>query len=158
MSFDDTLTLANFSFVYFLQFYLLKFFWHFFNGGVWTPQTSPLATPLVNIQCVYCLLLTLNNVQEVPGTLTTWCKEYVSSLDVGIFWVDSECTFNIRNNVCLTFLVGCTCCTMKVVLSLLVYLRKVVSQWTYSASTVCFWPTIMYRKSQGLWLRQEGSL
>jgi len=37
MSFDDALTRANFSFVYFLQFYLLKFFWHFSMGGVWTP-------------------------------------------------------------------------------------------------------------------------
>jgi len=34
MSFDDALTRANFSFVYFLQFYLLKFFFTFFNGGV----------------------------------------------------------------------------------------------------------------------------
>jgi len=45
MSFDDTLTRANFSFVYLLQFYLLIFL-TFFNGGVWTPQTPPLATPL----------------------------------------------------------------------------------------------------------------
>jgi len=34
MSFDDALTRANFSFVYFLQFYLLKFFLHFSMGGL----------------------------------------------------------------------------------------------------------------------------
>jgi len=46
MSFDDTLTRANFSFVYFLQFYLLKFFLTFFNGRGLNPQTLPLAMPL----------------------------------------------------------------------------------------------------------------
>ena len=38
MSFDDTLTRANFSFVYFLQFYLLNFFWHFSMGGFEPPK------------------------------------------------------------------------------------------------------------------------
>jgi len=37
MSFDDALTRANFSFVYFLHFYLLIFL-TFFNGGL-NPQT-----------------------------------------------------------------------------------------------------------------------
>ena len=37
MSFDDALTRANFSFVNFLQFYLLKFFLTFFNGGLNPP-------------------------------------------------------------------------------------------------------------------------
>jgi len=34
MSFDDALTRANFSFVYFLEFYLLNFFCIFQWGGV----------------------------------------------------------------------------------------------------------------------------
>ena len=38
MSFDDALTRINFSFVYFLQFYLLKFFWHFSLGGFEPPK------------------------------------------------------------------------------------------------------------------------
>jgi len=33
-SFDDDITRANFSVVSFLQFYLLKIFLTFFNGGV----------------------------------------------------------------------------------------------------------------------------
>ena len=37
MSFDDALTRANFSFVYFLQFYLLNFL-TFFNGGFEPPK------------------------------------------------------------------------------------------------------------------------
>jgi len=45
MSFDDALTHANFSFVYFLQFHLLKFFLTFFNGG-FEPPNPPVATPL----------------------------------------------------------------------------------------------------------------
>ena len=43
MSFDDALTRANFSFMYFLQFYLLKFFLRFFNGEGLNPQTPPSA-------------------------------------------------------------------------------------------------------------------
>jgi len=46
MSFDDALTRANFSFVYFLQFCLLKFFGHFSMGGGLNPQIPPLATRL----------------------------------------------------------------------------------------------------------------
>jgi len=42
MSFDDALTRANFSFVYFLQFYLLKFFLTFFNGGGGLNPLNPL--------------------------------------------------------------------------------------------------------------------
>jgi len=45
LSFDDALTRANFSFVYFLQFYLL-IFWHFSMGGGFNPPNLPLATPL----------------------------------------------------------------------------------------------------------------
>jgi len=45
VSFDDALTRANFSFVYFLQFYLLKFF-DVFQWG-FEPPKPPLATPLV---------------------------------------------------------------------------------------------------------------
>ena len=48
MSFDDALTRANFSFVYFLQFYLLKFFDIFQWGGL-NPPNPPLATPLTEI-------------------------------------------------------------------------------------------------------------
>jgi len=44
ISFYDALTRANFSIVYFLQFYLLIFF-DIFQWGL-NPQTSPLATPL----------------------------------------------------------------------------------------------------------------
>jgi len=46
MSFDDALTHANFSFVYFLQFYLLIFF-DIFQWG-FEPPNPPLATPLVS--------------------------------------------------------------------------------------------------------------
>jgi len=46
MSFDDALTRANFSFVYFLQFYLLNFF-DIFQWGFEPPTPPPLATPLV---------------------------------------------------------------------------------------------------------------
>jgi len=45
MSFDDTLTRANFSFVYFLQFYLLIFF-DIFQWGDLNPPNPPLATPV----------------------------------------------------------------------------------------------------------------
>ena len=38
-SFDDALTRAKFSFVYFLQFYLLKFFDIFHWGGFEPPKT-----------------------------------------------------------------------------------------------------------------------
>ena len=44
MPFDDALIHANFSFMYFLQFYLLIFL-TFFNGG-FNPSSPPLATPL----------------------------------------------------------------------------------------------------------------
>jgi len=49
MSFYDALTRANFSFVYFLQFRLLKFFLTFFKGGGFEPPNSPLATPLTEM-------------------------------------------------------------------------------------------------------------
>ena len=45
MSFDDTLTRANFSFVYFLQFHLLIFF-DIFNGGGLNPPSPRLAMPV----------------------------------------------------------------------------------------------------------------
>jgi len=41
MSFDDALTRANFSFVYFLQFYLLKFF-DIFQWGFYFEPPNPL--------------------------------------------------------------------------------------------------------------------
>jgi len=44
-SFDDALTIANFSFVYFLQFYLLNYF-DIFKWGL-NPPNSPLATLLI---------------------------------------------------------------------------------------------------------------
>ena len=47
MSFDDALTRANFSFVYFLQFYLLKFF-DIFQWGEFEFPNPPLATPLTH--------------------------------------------------------------------------------------------------------------
>jgi len=48
IQFDEDLIRASFSFVYFLQFYLLNFL-TFFNGGL-NPQASPVATPL---SCCY---------------------------------------------------------------------------------------------------------
>ena len=41
MSFDDTLTRANFSFVYFLQLYLLIIFFDIFQWGGLNPQPPP---------------------------------------------------------------------------------------------------------------------
>ena len=53
MSFDDALTRANFSFVYFLQFYLLNFF-DIFQWGVGTPKPpSGNATACKAIQRVH---------------------------------------------------------------------------------------------------------
>ena len=51
MSFDDALTRANFSFAYFLKFYLVEFFDIFQWGGGLNPQTPTLATPLTQRIC-----------------------------------------------------------------------------------------------------------
>ena len=56
MSFDDTLTRANFSFVYFLQFYLLKFL-TFFNGGGFEPPYHVLPTPVGRQHMIWIMYL-----------------------------------------------------------------------------------------------------
>ena len=69
MSFDNALTRANFNFVYFLQFYLLNFFWTFFNGGVNPPNPS-LVTPLTRSIHVQLYTSCHGTLQE-PGTYST---------------------------------------------------------------------------------------
>jgi len=69
MSFDDVLTRANFSFMYFLQFYLLNFL-TFFNGEGLNPQTPPLATPLL-----------------VMAALRSRCGHYTVSQKMSHLWL-----------------------------------------------------------------------
>ena len=84
---------------------LLNFVVYSITVAPWTLYCHWLSTCVKWLASEYTVRLIHNNEQEDPGTLTMSYTQSVSSPDVGIFWVDSECTFNLCNSLCLTFLV-----------------------------------------------------
>ena len=96
MSFDDVLTRANFSFVYFLQFYILNFFDIVQWGGGLNPQTSPLATPLLT-QNTYAYHT--RTFQSSDGTRSRERLEFMKYLQfTGVITPPSVSAASVRRN------------------------------------------------------------